>query len=118
MAFEESPDWQQGLLQLLLLLHSANMHVIDDKGLGNSGSRGAPPRIDLRAGVTFVARSCDENLGTWLLADQWDEEKPYAWFLRLCEEGLVKPLTPLFGKLKIKSTINSVLYPTRPTTQR
>jgi hypothetical protein len=112
MAFEESPDWQQGLLQLLLLVHSANMHVIDDKDVGISGSRGAPPRIDLRAGVTFVAGSCDKHLGTWLLADQWDKEKPkqYTWFLSLCEEGFVIPLTRLLGKMSMVSTVNSVLY--------
>jgi hypothetical protein len=68
---------QQGMLQLLLALHTANMHVIDDKEAGISESRGAPPRIDLRAGFEFVACSCDEHLGTWLLADQRDKKKPY-----------------------------------------
>src|SRR5690349_11425427 len=93
--------------------------VCDDKEAGIAGSRGAPRRIDLRAGVTFVARSCDEHLGTWLLADQWDKEKPkqYTSFLRLCEEGFVIPLTPILGKMSMKSTVDSVLYPTCPNAQ-
>jgi hypothetical protein len=108
IAFENSPEWKQGLLQLLLLVHSANEHVIDDKDPGISRNRGAPRRIDLRAGVTFVARSCDENLGTWLLTDQ--PKKPYTWFLNLCEEGFVIPLTPLLGRMSMVSPVTSVLY--------
>jgi len=105
--------WQQGMLQLLLTLHAAGLHVIDDKESGISSSRGAPPRIDLRVGVTLVAGSCDKHLGTWLLADQWDKEKPkqYTSFLRLCEVGFVIPLTPILGKMSMASTVNSVLYP-------
>jgi hypothetical protein len=109
LAIENSVPWQQGLLQLLLHVHSATMHVIDDKDAGIIGSRGAPTRIDLRAGVTFVAGSCDEHLGTGLLTDQ--PKKPYTWFLSLCKEGFVNPLAPLLGKISMVSPVNSVLYP-------
>jgi hypothetical protein len=102
--------WQKGMLQMLLTLHMVNMHVRDDKEAGISESRGAPSRIDLRAGVEFVACSCDEHLGTCLLADQRDKKKPYTWFLHLCEEGFVKPLTSLLGRRSMVSPVTSVLY--------